>query len=120
MSPIMETLTGIMIAVLIFYSGILMSRGELDINNFFIFSGYDACISASKITIYITWFKSIISAASRILPVIDQVNYINDFKDANNLKLIMQKLFLTMLDFLMRLMRVKLLNRSILYLRVEK
>ena len=37
MSPIMETLTGIMIAILIFYSGILMSNGELDINNFFSF-----------------------------------------------------------------------------------
>ena len=35
MSPIMETLTGIMIAVLIFYSGKLMSNGELNINNFF-------------------------------------------------------------------------------------
>ena len=34
MSPIMETLTGIMIAILIFYSGKLMSKGELDINNF--------------------------------------------------------------------------------------
>ena len=36
-SPIMETLTGIMIAVLIFYSGVLMSKGELEINNFFSF-----------------------------------------------------------------------------------
>ena len=35
MSPIMETLTGIMIAILIFYSGLLMSKGELEINNFF-------------------------------------------------------------------------------------
>ena len=34
-SPVMETLTGIMIAILIFYSGILISNGELDINNFF-------------------------------------------------------------------------------------
>ena len=33
----METLTGFMIAILIFYSGKLMSRGELDINNFFSF-----------------------------------------------------------------------------------
>ena len=33
----METLTGIMIAVLIFYSGKLMSAGQLDINNFFSF-----------------------------------------------------------------------------------
>ena len=37
MSPIMEFLTGIMIAILIFYSGVLMSRGELEINNFFLF-----------------------------------------------------------------------------------
>ena len=36
-SPVMETLTGIMIAILIFYSGILISNGELDINNFFSF-----------------------------------------------------------------------------------
>ena len=34
-SPIMETLTGIMIAILIFYSGKLIIRGEIDINNFF-------------------------------------------------------------------------------------
>ena len=37
MSPIMETLTGFMIAILIFYSGKLMSNNELDINNFFHF-----------------------------------------------------------------------------------
>ena len=37
MSPIMEVLTGIMIAILIYYSGILIVQGELDINNFFSF-----------------------------------------------------------------------------------
>ena len=37
MSPIMETLTGFMIAILIFYSGKLMVDGRLDINNFFSF-----------------------------------------------------------------------------------
>ena len=37
LSPIMETLTGIMVAVLIFYSGKLMAKGEVDINNFFSF-----------------------------------------------------------------------------------
>ena len=36
-TPIMETLTGIMIAILIFYSGKLMINNELDINNFFSF-----------------------------------------------------------------------------------
>jgi len=34
-SPIMEVLTGIMIALLIFYSGKLIVNNELDINNFF-------------------------------------------------------------------------------------
>ena len=37
MSPIMETLTGIMIAILIFYSAKLIVKEELDINNFFSF-----------------------------------------------------------------------------------
>ena len=36
-TPIMETLTGIMIAALIYYSGILINNNELDINNFFSF-----------------------------------------------------------------------------------
>ena len=52
MSPIMETLTGIMIAILIFYSGKLMSNDELDINNFFISSSNDVGISTCKIIIY--------------------------------------------------------------------
>ena len=36
-SPIMETLTGIMIAILIFYSGKLVLKNEIDVNNFFHF-----------------------------------------------------------------------------------
>ena len=36
-TPIMETLTGFMIAGFIFYSGNLISAGELEINNFFSF-----------------------------------------------------------------------------------
>jgi len=36
-SPIMETLTGVMIAILIFYSGKLIISNEIDINNFFSF-----------------------------------------------------------------------------------
>ena len=37
-TPIMEILTGIMIAGFIFYSGILIAAGELEINNFFSFN----------------------------------------------------------------------------------
>ena len=36
LSPVMEVLTGIMIAILIFYAGKLIALGELDINNFFL------------------------------------------------------------------------------------
>ena len=36
-TPIMEILTGIMIAILIFYSGKLIMNGQLNINNFFSF-----------------------------------------------------------------------------------
>ena len=36
-SPIMEFLTGIMIAILIYYSGNLISSGEIAVNNFFLF-----------------------------------------------------------------------------------
>ena len=37
MSPIMETLTGIMIAILIFYSGKLIAENKIDIGDFFSF-----------------------------------------------------------------------------------
>ena len=36
-TPVMETMTGIMIALLIFISGKLIFSGEIDINNFFLF-----------------------------------------------------------------------------------
>ena len=35
MSPIMEVLTGIMIAILIYYSGKLIVNDEIEVNNFF-------------------------------------------------------------------------------------
>ena len=84
MSPIMETLTGVMIAVLIFYSGILMSRGELDINNFFSFLAammlaYQPVRSLSTLNMVL---NQGLSAASRILPIIDQKNNINDSSGA--------------------------------------
>ena len=49
-SPIMEFLTGIMIACLIFVAAILVSKNELEVNNFFSFSCCnDACLSTSEI-----------------------------------------------------------------------
>mgnify|MGYP000477350089 FL=1 len=84
MSPVMETLTGIMIAILIFYSGKLISKGELEINNFFSFLAammlaYQPVRALSTLTMNI---NQGLSAASRILPIIDQKNDINESLDA--------------------------------------
>ncbi len=73
-SPIMETLTGIMIAILIFYSGKLILKNELDINNFFSFLAammlaYQPVRSLATLNITI---NQGLSAAVRILPVIDE------------------------------------------------
>ncbi len=84
MSPIMETLTGIMIAILIFYAGLLISRDELEINNFFSFLAammlaYQPVRSLSTLNMVL---NQGLSAASRILPIIDQKNSVNDSFDA--------------------------------------
>jgi subfamily B ATP-binding cassette protein MsbA len=89
LSPIMEILTGFMIAVLIFYSGKLMSKGEVDINNFFSFLAammlaYQPVRSLSTLNMII---NQGLSAASRILPVIDQKNEIKDSEYAKPLKI---------------------------------
>ena len=89
MSPIMETLTGIMIAVLIFYSSILMTRGELDINNFFSFLAammlaYQPVRSLSTLNMVL---NQGLSAASRILPIIDQKNNIIDIAEAKPIEI---------------------------------
>ena len=89
MSPIMETLTGIMIAVLIFYSGKLMAKGELNINNFFSFLAammlaYQPVRALSTLNMIL---KQGLSAASRILPIIDQENEIKDNQEAKPLRI---------------------------------
>ena len=89
MSPIMETLTGIMIAVLIFYSGKLMSIGQLNINNFFSFLAammlaYQPVRALSTLNMNL---NQGISAASRILPIVDQEHKIKDHEDAREIEI---------------------------------
>ena len=89
MSPIMETLTGIMIAILIFYSAKLIGKGELDINNFFSFLAammlaYQPVRALSTLTMNL---NQGLSAASRILPIIDQKNEISNSKDSKPIKI---------------------------------
>jgi subfamily B ATP-binding cassette protein MsbA len=75
----MEILTGIMIAILIFYSGKLIISGELAINNFFSFLAammlaYQPVKTLTKVNIAI--FQGF-AAAERILPIVDINNEIN-------------------------------------------
>ena len=88
-SPVMETLTGIMIAILIFYSGKLIIQNEIDINNFFSFLAammlaYQPVRSLATVNMAISQG---LSAASRILPIIDNENEIKDISDATELKI---------------------------------
>ena len=84
MSPIMEIFTGVMIAILIFYSAVLISREELEINNFFSFLAammlaYQPVRALSTLNMDL---NRALSASSRILPIIDQENRIKDVKNA--------------------------------------
>jgi len=88
-SPIMETLTGIMIATLIFFSGKMIINNELDINNFFSFLAammlaYQPVRSLATLNMSV---NQGLSAAKRILPIIDIKNEIVDKKDTANLNL---------------------------------
>ncbi len=88
-SPIMETLTGIMIAGLIFYSGKLIIGNELAINNFFSFLAammlaYQPVRSLATLNISI---NQGLSASKRILPIIDNRNEIYENTLDNELKI---------------------------------
>ena len=88
-TPIMEVLTGFMIALLIFYSGHLIISGELSINNFFSFLAammlaYQPVKSLTKVNIAISQG---LSAAKRILPIIDIKNEIEKNDSSDEIKL---------------------------------
>ena len=85
-SPVMETLTGVMIAILIYYSGKLVLKDQIDINNFFSFLAammlaYQPVRSLATLNITIGLG---LSAAVRILPVIDEKSkLVENINDAN-------------------------------------
>ena len=86
-TPIMEVLTGIMIAVLIFYSGKLILNDELAINNFFSFLAammlaYQPVKTLTKVNVAI---GQGLAAAERIIPIIDIKNEINFNEESKNL-----------------------------------
>merc|ERR1712093_671913 len=85
----METLTGIMIAGLIFYSGKLILSEELDINNFFSFLAammlaYQPVRSLATLNMGL---NQGIQSAKRVLPIIDIENQIKEKENSIDLKL---------------------------------
>ena len=86
-TPVMEILTGTMIAVLIFYSGKLIMNDQLSLNNFFSFLAammlaYQPVKSLATINVGISQG---LSASKRILPIIDTINLIQTNDDKINL-----------------------------------
>ena len=86
-SPIMEVLTGIMIALLIYYSGKLIIKDELAINNFFSFLAammlaYQPVRSLATLNLSVS---TGLSAAKRIIPIIDTKNEIIESKTQKKL-----------------------------------
>tara|TARA_Y100000816_G_C26087828_1_gene574330 strand:- start:65 stop:1801 length:1737 start_codon:yes stop_codon:yes gene_type:complete len=79
-SPIMESLTGIMIAIMIFVSAKLVAKNELEVSNFFSFLAammlaYQPVRSLATLNITV---QQGLSGARRVLPIIDDVPEIKD------------------------------------------
>ncbi len=88
-SPIMEFLTGIMIAFLIFFAAKLVSKNELEVNNFFSFLAammlaYQPVRSLATLNISI---QQGVTGARRVLPIIDKVPEISEKINAEDLDL---------------------------------
>ena len=100
-TPIMEVLTGFMIALLIFYSGQLIINEELNINNFFSFLAammlaYQPVKSLTKVNIAISQG---LSAAKRILPIIDIKNEIEKNDNSDEISLTNGTIVFENIDF---------------------
>ena len=86
-SPIMEFLTGIMIAFLIFFAAKLVANNELEVNNFFSFLAammlaYQPVRSLATLNLSV---QQGISGANRVLPIIDDLPEIKEINNAENL-----------------------------------
>ncbi len=87
-SPIMEFLTGIMIACLIYVAAILVANDELDVGNFFSFLAammlaYQPVRSLATLNIAV---QQGLSGARRVLPIIDEEPQIKDKGNVKDLK----------------------------------
>jgi len=101
LTPIMEVLTGIMIAILIFYSGKLILKNEIDVNNFFSFLAammlaYQPVRTLASLNVIV---NQGLSAANRILPIIDAKNKIFSLPEAKEIKISEAKINFNNVEF---------------------
>jgi len=111
-SPIMESLTGIMIAGLIFYSGKLILKEQLDINNFFSFLAammlaYQPVRSLATLNMGL---NQGIQSARRVLPIIDFENKIKEKENSINLNLTKAEINFEKINFKYNKKEEKVLN----------
>jgi len=90
-SPIMEFLTGVMIAILIFVSAKLVLKNELEVGNFFSFLAammlaYQPVRSLATLNITI---QQGITGAKKVLPIIDDIEEVRE--KANAIELVIKK-----------------------------
>ena len=121
-SPIMETLTGIMIAFIIFVSAKLVMKNELEVGNFFSFLAammlaYQPVRSLATLNIAV---QQGLSGARRVLPIIDDINQIKDKIDANDLNVNNGQIRFTDVEFSYSLNERKILNKINLNIPGEK
>ena len=100
-SPIMESLTGIMIAIIIFVSAKLIIQNELEVSNFFSFLAammlaYQPVRALATLNITI---QQGLAGARNVLPIIDEIPEIKDEKDAKNLNVINGKITFESVEF---------------------
>ena len=112
-SPIMEFLTGIMIAFLIFISSKLVANGELEVSNFFSFLAammlaYQPVRSLATLNITI---QQGISGALRVLPVIDDKPNISENKNLEKISIDKGEIEFKDVEFNYNLKENKILNR---------
>tara|TARA_B100000029_G_scaffold513058_1_gene611436 strand:+ start:2354 stop:4096 length:1743 start_codon:yes stop_codon:yes gene_type:complete len=87
-SPIMEFLTGIMIACLIYFAANLVAKDELEVSNFFSFLAammlaYQPVRSLATVNIAI---QQGLTGARKVLPIIDEVPEVKDKENVKKLE----------------------------------
>ena len=121
-SPIMESLTGIMIAIIIFVSAKLIMKNELEVSNFFSFLAammlaYQPVRSLATLNISI---QQGLAGARNVLPIIDDLPQVKDESNAKDLNVTNGAIKFENVDFKYKNNENQILNKINLNLPGEK